>query len=166
MAKSDPATLHVLPPDGAIHFPRRPLWLHLRNTPLATFLSLPLIYGCAIPLVLLDFSVSVYQAVCFPWYGVPKVPRSKYFVYDRGKLPYLNAIEKLGCLYCSYGNGLLAYITEIAARTEQHFCPIRHARRLAKEHSRYGKFLPYGDAEAYHTRGEQVACDFGDLKKR
>ena len=43
-------------------------------------------------------------------------------------------------------------ITEIAARTEQYFCPIKHAHRLAQTHSRYGKFLPYGDARAYREQ--------------
>jgi hypothetical protein len=34
------------------------------------------------------------------------------------RLAYLNTIEKVGCIYCSYANGLLGLITEIAARTE------------------------------------------------
>src|ERR1019366_470345 len=70
--------------------------------------------------------------------------RKDYLVFDRGRLAYLNTIEKVGCIYCSYANGLLAMITEIAARTEQHFCPIKHAHTLKKTHSRYPTFLPYG----------------------
>src|ERR1035441_101694 len=67
--------------------------------------------------LLLDASVALYQFVCFPIYGIPKVPRKDYLVFDRGVLAYLNTIEKVGCIYCSYANGLLALITEIAART-------------------------------------------------
>ena len=74
----------------------------------------------------------VFQLVCFPIYGIPTVRRKDYLVFDRGRLAYLNTIEKVGCIYCSYVNGLLAMITEIAARTEQYFCPIKHARRLRK----------------------------------
>jgi len=40
-------------------------------------------------------------------------------------------------------------VREIAARTEQHFCPIRHAAKVPAPHSRYPHFLPYGDARAY-----------------
>jgi hypothetical protein len=78
-------------------------------------------------------------------------------------LAYLNTIEKVGCIYCSYANGLLALISEIAARTEQHFCPIKHAHRLARPHSRYPNFLPYGDAAAYRQQSDRVSGAFGDV---
>ena len=80
-------------------------------------------YVCALPFFLLDLTVCFYQWTCFPVYGIPKVRRSEYLIFDRGRLPYLNVVEKAGCVYCSYANGLLAYIGEIVARTEQHFCP-------------------------------------------
>ena len=115
--------------------------------------------------MLLDVSVMIYQFVCFPIYGIPKVARDEYLVFDRGVLAYLNTIEKIGCIYCSYANGLLAMITEIASRTEQHFCPIKHARRLATTPSRYDKYLPYGDARAYRAKANEVAQDYDDLKK-
>jgi hypothetical protein len=84
-------------------------------------------------------------------------------IFDRGRLAYLNVVEKMGCVYCSYANGLLAFVTEIAARTEQHFCPIRHDRRSRQPHSRYPHFLPDGDALAYRRRGEEVSRAYGDL---
>jgi hypothetical protein len=141
----------------------RSSWRHLRTTRFLVILSSPLIYGCAVPFLLLDLGVAAYQAVCFPIYGIPKVRRKDYLVFDRGRLGYLNTIEKIGCLYCSYANGLLAYIGEIAARTEQHFCPIKHARRVLKPHSRYGHFLPYGDAPAYREQEDAVSRDFADV---
>lgn len=88
---------------------------------------MPAIYACVAPFLLLDLFVTIYQAVCFPIYQVPKVRRRDYLIFDRGRLAYLNAIEKVGCVYCSYANDLLAYIAEIAARTEQRFGPIKHA---------------------------------------
>ncbi|MEI9976215.1 MAG: hypothetical protein WDO73_31715 [Ignavibacteriota bacterium] len=136
------------------------------TTPLLVILSSPLIYACVLPFLLLDVSVELYQLVCFPIYGIPRVRRKDYLVFDRGRLAYLNTIEKVGCIYCSYANGLLAMITEIAARTEQHFCPIKHAHRIAQTHSRYGKFLPYGDARAYREQSDAVAQAFGDLDSR
>jgi hypothetical protein len=145
---------------------RKSSWKHLRSTQLLVILSSPLIYVCAVPFLLLDLAVAVYQAVCFPIYGIPKVRRQDYLIFDRGRLAYLNAIEKVACIYCSYANGVLAYIREIAARTEQHFCPIRHAHPIVRPHSRYDHFLPYGDAQAYRARSEAVACDYGDLVTR
>jgi hypothetical protein len=112
-------------------------------------LTAPLIYSLILPFGLLDAFVSLYQAVCFRVYGVARVPRRDYFVFDRGHLAYLNAIEKLNCFYCSYANGLIGYVREIASRTEQYWCPIKHARRLISAHDHYSAFLDYGDAEAY-----------------
>jgi hypothetical protein len=141
-------------------------WNHLRATPLLVILSSPLIYACVLPFMMLDAAVAIYQLVCFPIYGIPKVRRKDYLVFDRGRLAYLNTIEKVGCIYCSYANGLLALVTEIAARTEQHFCPIKHARRLAKMHSRYANFLPYGDARAYREQSAALANAYSDLAAR
>jgi hypothetical protein len=138
-------------------------WKHLRNTRWVVILTSPLIYACVLPFLLVDASVALYQLVCFPIYGIPKVARKDYLVFDRGRLAYLNTIEKVGCIYCSYANGLLAMITEIAARTEQHFCPIKHAHTLKKTHSRYPTFLPYGDARAYRGQADAVAQAYGDI---
>ncbi|GFE61253.1 hypothetical protein [Geobacter sp. AOG2] len=112
-------------------------------------LTAPIIYAGFVPFLLLDLFLSIYQAVCFPVYGIPKVKRSEYLLFDREDLPYLNIIEKINCFYCSYGNGLAAYFREIAARTEQYWCPIKHARRIRAAHGRYPRFFEYGDAESY-----------------
>lgn len=139
------------------------LWKHIRHARFLVILSVPLIYACAIPFVFLDLFVTIYQAVCFPIYGVPKVRRRDYLVFDRGRLAYLNAIEKVGCVYCSYANGLLAYVAEIAGRTEQRFCPIQHAHSPAQPHSRYPLFIPYGDARAFRAQSETLSRDYHDL---
>lgn len=142
------------------------LFRYVVHSRLFAVLTAPFIYACFIPFALLDLFVSVYQAVCFPVYGVPKARRRDYMAIDRNKLRYLNAIEGLNCMYCSYANGLLAYVVEIAARTEQHWCPIKHSRRIHHAHDRYSHFLPYGDARAYRERIEKVRNDFKDLKGR
>ena len=46
----------------------------------------PLIYGMVIPLLMLDACVSFYQWTCFPIYGITKVRRSDYLVFDRRHL--------------------------------------------------------------------------------
>lgn len=143
---------------------KRSSWTHLRSTRFLVIVSSPLIYACVLPFLLLDASVAVYQLVCFPIYGIPRVRRRDYLVFDRGRLAYLNTIEKIGCIYCSYANGLLGFVTEVAARTEQYFCPIKHARRLVQAHSRYAKFLPYGDARAYREQSDAVSQAYNDLR--
>jgi hypothetical protein len=139
---------------------------YISHSRFLAILTAPFIYACMIPFVLLDLFVSTYQAVCFPVYGIPKARRTDYMAIDRNKLRYLNALEGLNCMYCSYANGLLAYVVEVAARTEQHWCPIRHARRIRNAHDRYSHFLPYGDAAAYRNRVEKVREDFKDVKDR
>jgi len=78
-----------------------------------------------------------------------RVRRRRYVVIDRHTLAYLNGIEKVNCVYCGYANGVIAYVREIAARTEQYWCPIRHARHIPAPHARYPLFFDYGDAKAY-----------------
>jgi hypothetical protein len=121
----------------------------------------PIIYGMIVPLVMLDLFVTFYQASCFPIYRVPKVSRGDYIVLDRQQLEYLNFIEKFHCTYCAYGSGLIAYVAEIVARTEQYFCPIKHARKILGTHSRYARFLNFGDPADYEVRLEafRVALD-------
>ncbi len=127
-------------------------------------LTAPVIYACWVPFLLLDLFVSVYQAICFPIYRIPRVRRSDYIVFDRADLPYLNAIEKFNCFYCSYGNGVAAYTREIAARTEQYWCPIKHARRIKAAHERYPKFFDYGDAEAFQQGLNRLRRQYDDVK--
>lgn len=115
----------------------------------------PIIYGMGVPLVLFDLFVTLYQALCFPVYRIAKVRRTDYFVYDRRHLEYLNVIEQFHCTYCAYANGLIAYTREIAARTEQYFCPIKHAHRILGAHARYKHFLDYGEAADFHVRLEE-----------
>ena len=93
--------------------------------------------------------VTIYQAICFRAWRLAPVRRRPYFVFDRQKLAYLNAVEHMNCVFCGYANGVLAYVREVAARTEQYWCPIRHGRRVRDPHGHYQQFVAYGDAEAY-----------------
>lgn len=127
-------------------------------------LTAPFIYSMIVPLFMLDLCVSLYQAICFPIYRMAKVRRADYFVYDRRELGYLNVIERFHCTYCAYANGLLAYATEIVARTEQYFCPIKHARKMLGTHARYARFLAYGDAADYAARLEAYRCALEEKK--
>ncbi|SMX44631.1 hypothetical protein [Actibacterium lipolyticum] len=114
-------------------------------------LTAPVIYSLIIPFALLDLFVSIYQAICFPVYGIAKVRRGDYIAIDRQHLAYLNGLQKLNCTYCGYCNGLVEYVREVASRTEQYWCPIKHSRRLADTHARYDRFTDFGDAEGYRS---------------
>jgi hypothetical protein len=138
----------------------------LGNRPI-NLLTAPIIYGMLFPILLLDACISLYQAICFPIYKIPNVKRSDYIIFDRHHLSYLNIVEKSHCMYCTYGNGLLAYATEIIARTEQYFCPIKHARKMLGRHARYAKFVEFGDAEDYQAKLEQFRTDLAkELKAK
>lgn len=137
---------------------------YLSESPVKHILTVLIIWPCLIPALIMDGIVTLFHAICFPIYGIPKVKRESYIVFDRQYLRYLNLIEVMNCAYCSYFNGLIAYIQEVAGRTEQYWCPIKHARRISTLHSRYRKFFSYGDAESYRAQIEVVRRDFNDLK--
>lgn len=126
-------------------------------------LTIPVIWMALIPALILDLVVFIYQLLCFPLYGIPRVKRSDYVVIDRHKLDYLNWLEKLNCVYCGYFNGLMSYVREVAARTEQYWCPVRHAKPIKSVHSRYKTFFEYGDPEAYHKGINEVRKRFDDV---
>lgn len=136
---------------------------YLREASWGNILTAPVIWLCLPPALVLDLMLTLFQAVCFPVYGIPKVRRGDHILLDRRALQYLNIIEKVNCAYCGYFTGVIAYVQEIAARTEQYWCPIKHARRMAAIHSRYIRFFEFGDAEGYRRDLEKVRRDFEDL---
>ena len=123
----------------------------LHSRPLS-LLAAPIIYSMIVPIVLLDVWISFYQWLSFPLFGIGTVKRGNYIVIDRHKLPYLNGIEKLKCVYCGYANGVFAYSREIAGRTEAYWCPIKHARLTRDAHRHYDEFARYGDVRGYRRR--------------
>lgn len=124
------------------------------DSDIRNMLSAPFIYSMIVPAVFLDITITLYQAICFRLYRIRRVKRSSFIIIDRYKLKHLNSIEQLNCVYCGYFNGVVAYAREVAGRTEQYWCPIKHARKVIGRHSRYHDFLDFGDAENYH---EQLA---------
>jgi len=141
---------------------RMPLGAFLRRTRPLIVLTAPVIYSVIIPFVLLDIFVSFYQAVCFPIYGIKKVPRGDFIVFDRHHLGYLNGLQKVNCLYCAYGNGLVAWVQEVSGRTEQYWCPIKHARRLAAAHAHYREFPAYGDGAEFQARLDALRAELAE----
>lgn len=123
----------------------------LRQTRPMVVLTAPVIYSLIVPFVLLDLFVTIYQRVCFPVYGIERVRRADFIRIDRHHLAYLNALQKLNCVYCGYANGLIGYVQEVAGRTEAYWCPIKHAARIGAHHAYYAQFVDYGDGEGYQN---------------
>lgn len=138
--------------------------MYIFNAGLLNILTAPVIWFCLVPTIFMDLVVTIYQIICFPVYNIPKANRNDFIIIDRHALTYLNAIEKLNCVYCGYVNGLIAYVQEIAARTEQYWCPIKHARKIGNIHSRYKFFFEYGDSDKYKKEIETIRRDYKDLK--
>ena len=141
------------------------LLAYIREARISVVITAPIIYSCLLPALLIDMVVTIYQFICFPVYDIPKVRRGDHIIVDRQFLSYLNIIEKINCMACGYFNGVVSYISEVAARTEQYWCPIKHARKIATMHGRYQNFMDYGDAENYKEKFEEVRRAFDDLKK-
>ncbi len=132
------------------------LLAYFRDIPLLHLISSPLIYAMVIPAILFDVTLFLYQQIIFRIYKFEFVKRSDYIIFDRQYLGYLNPIEKLNCMYCSYFNGLMHYASRIASRTELYFCPIKHAKKVAYEHEYYDEFLVYGDEDEYQEKLEEL----------
>ncbi|TCK18967.1 hypothetical protein DFR30_2256 [Thiogranum longum] len=138
-------------------------WQYLTHARLRHVISAPIIYSVFFPFLALDIAVTIYQQICFRLYGIPLVRRSDHIVIDRHNLAYLNVIEKLNCVYCGYGNGVAEYVREVSARTEQYWCPIKHARRSREPHHLADHFLDYGDADAWREKLETLRKDWSTL---
>jgi len=95
----------------------------------------------------LDLFLFIYQNTAIRLYKIPIVNRSDYISFDRKELDYLNLIQKLNCLYCSYVNWLFSYAVEVWGRTEKYWCPIKSAKKMKINHDWQRYFADYGDPE-------------------
>ncbi|HCQ65463.1 MAG TPA: hypothetical protein DIU07_10025 [Rhodobacteraceae bacterium] len=129
---------------------------YVRAIRLRDVATAPVIYSLIVPIALVDFWVTLYQWICFPAYGIPRVRRRDFVVIDRHHLGYLNALDKFNCAYCGYCNGVIGYVREVASRTEAYWCPIKHARRWPGGPPRYAEFMDYGDEADHLDRWEQA----------
>lgn len=139
---------------------RRDLTSSLWRTPPLLALTSPFTYSLVIPFALADLWISLYQAVCFRVHRIEQVSRRDCFALDRAPLPYLNALEKLNYLYWSYVNGVIAFVGEVAARTDQYWRPIKNDEAPAGAHERHDGFSRYGDASDLALRWEDLLGEF------
>jgi len=139
---------------------------YLSSFSFLVILTIPFIWGMIIPALIADIFVSIYQAICFPIYKIPKVKRKDYIVIDRYNLFYLDKVERINCWFCEYFNGVIAYVREVGARTEQFWCPIKHSKPTKDKHSRYDEFFDFGDYNKYRKELEKRRSNFKDIEKK
>jgi len=118
---------------------------------IAHIISIPFIWLPLLVVVPLHLITAFYQAVCFRLYGIERVKLRGYVEFDREKLGYLSLVDKINCAYCSYANGVFAYVSEVGHRTEYYWCGVKHKAFPNNPAFAYqAKFAPYGDEEAFN----------------
>lgn len=130
-------------------------YLKNKNYALKHIIVIPILSTMIIPIIILDLWVEIYHRLCFPLSKISYVERKKYIKIDRFKLKYLTFFQKIYCIYCGYANGIIAYWKEIAARTEQYWCGIKHqkdANHISQEHQDNMNFAEYGDQSDFNKK--------------
>jgi len=139
---------------------RKSAWETIFTAEIRELISFPFIWFMLIPSIILDISLFIYQNTAIRLYKIPLAKRSDYIVFDRKQLAYLNWIQKLDCIYCSYVNWLFQYAVEVAWRTEKYWCPIKHARKKSWFHDWEEYFADYWDPEGF----KETFCNLKEFK--
>jgi len=128
---------------------KKSAWDSLFSATVREIISFPFIWMMLIPAIFLDICLFIYQNTAIRLYKIPLAKRSDYIVFDRAQLAYLNWIQKIDCIYCSYFNWLMQYAVEVAWRTEKYWCPIKHATKKHWTHNREKFFAEYWDSKEF-----------------
>ena len=113
---------------------------------LGHILSIPFIWGMLFFFIAFDVALEIYHQICFRLYKIPLVNRKKYVKIDRHKLKYLSFLDKMRCVYCGYGNGILAYAVKVTGETEKYWCGIKHEKDKKFAEPKHQKnFAEFGD---------------------
>jgi hypothetical protein len=124
-------------------------WALIKRSRPINLITGPVIYSVIFPLLLLDAFVSLYQALCFPIYKIPKIRRSDFIVFDRQTLKYLDWVSKFHCTYCAYAVGLIAFVQVVIGATEAYFCPIKHHHEKTHLKARRYPFIAFHQKEDF-----------------
>ena len=127
------------------------LYLKNKNIVLKHILIIPILTLLSIPIIFLDMCVELYHHISFPLYGFACVKRNHYIkIIDREKLAYLTFWQKLYCMYCGYGNGVIHYWAQIADETERYWCGVKHQKdKNFIEPKHQASFSEYGNEKDF-----------------
>lgn len=95
------------------------------------YLALPVIF-------MLDLVCIFGNNIIFRIAGIPRLDRKKYIrPFSRFKLPGHSIWYKLGCVYCSYANGVAYYYKDTAMSIEFLYCPWKQKQRTRISHHNF-----------------------------
>jgi hypothetical protein len=96
-----------------------------------------LLYLAFPAIVILDITMSLGNLIIFRIAGIPRLKRSNYIKpWSRLKIPNSNIWFKLGCVYCSYANGVAYFFRDVAMSVEFLMCPWKQKDRTKITHHR------------------------------
>lgn len=85
--------------------------------------------------ILLDIGVSLANISSSRLAGTPKLDRSKYIKpWSRFNVPGIPLFRKMGCVYCSYANGVAYFFRDFAMSAEFLYCPWKQKDRTRISH--------------------------------
>ena len=128
---------------------KKSAWDSLFSATVRELISIPFIWMMLFPAFILDICMFIYQNTAMRLYKIPLANRNDYIVFDRSQLAYLNWLQKINCIYCSYFNWLMQYSVEVAWRTEKYWCPIKHATKKEWTHDWEEHFADFWDSTWY-----------------
>jgi hypothetical protein len=99
-----------------------------------------LLYLALPAVIFIDIILILGNHIIFPLVGIPKINRSDYIKpFSRSKLMNVSIWYKLGCIYCSYTNGVAYYFQVIAMKIEFLYCPWKQKDKTKISHHRFFK---------------------------
>lgn len=95
----------------------------------------------ALPAVaLIDLVAAFSNNIIFPLVGISKIKRKDYVrPFSRIKLLEASIWYKIGCVYCSYANGVAYYFQLTTMKLEFLYCPWKQKDKTKISHHRFFK---------------------------
>lgn len=99
-----------------------------------------ILYTALPAIFLMDLFCIIGNNFLFKLIGIPPVSRKEYIrPFSRRYLPGVSTWYKLGCMYCSYANGVAYYFQVTAMKIEFLYCPWKQKDRTKIYHHRFFK---------------------------
>jgi hypothetical protein len=99
-----------------------------------------LLYLLLPAVVFIDLSAILCNNTIFRIVGIPRTKRKDYIrPFSRFKLPEVSMWYKLGCVYCSYANGVAYYVQVTTMKIEFLYCPWKQKNKTKISHHRFFK---------------------------
>lgn len=85
--------------------------------------------------VFIDIGLCIMNYILFRFVNITVLKRSDYIKpFSRWKLPHKSFKYRLGCVYCSYANGLMYFGKDLVMSLEFLYCPWKQKQKTKIEH--------------------------------